>query len=375
MPRVLHLVPQLDPGGVENHLLSLVKALPAHGYQADVAFLRSWMNGMVSAFEASGSRVFDLKMGRRFSFRAIVRLARLLCAGNYELLHTHLPRADWYGVCANMFARRLHISTKHSQSYSVTSPFGRLVGKFNERFIVHSVAISEYLRAYYMCQRIVQDPNRITTIHYGINRDEFLSSLGLNPAQAVRSELGIPADALVIGSVGRLVAEKEVLGLLKAFALVTGVIDNVHCLLVGDGPQRAELEAWAAVGGLEHHVTFAGYRRDVARLMAAMDVFTLNSRREAFGMVLLEAMALGLPVVSTTTGSIPEIVVEDVTGHLVTAGDERQLASRLIELLRSPEKRQAMGNAGRQRAETEFSVSRMVEKTIDVYRSVMEQPR
>jgi len=185
----------------------------------------------------------------------------------------------------------------------------------------------------------------------------------------VRAELGIPPHAFVVGSVGRLVREKNQAALVAAMTPLLS--STVRLVLVGDGPEREALaRAVAALGERAPWVQLLGARTDVPELMAAFDLFALSSDSEGLPLVIVEAMASGLPVVSTAVGGIPAVVVEEVTGALVHAGDVGALSARLGDLAASPTLGVSWGTEGRRRALARYSADRMVDDYFAVYERV-----
>jgi glycosyltransferase involved in cell wall biosynthesis len=178
---------------------------------------------------------------------------------------------------------------------------------------------------------------------------------------AVRGELGIGAGAWVMGTVGRLAAEKDQALLLRAAAPL--LIDDRLLVLVGDGPERGRLQALAADLGVAARVRLLGARSDVARVLAALDVFALTSRMEGLPVALLEAMASGLPVVATAVGAIPTVL----GGHGLLGGEEGTLRAHLAALAAAPDRARALGAEGRRRVEAHFSLARMVERYWALY--------
>ncbi|MFW6193864.1 MAG: glycosyltransferase, partial [Gemmatimonadota bacterium] len=142
---------------------------------------------------------------------------------------------------------------------------------------------------------------------------------------------------------------------------------NAHLLLVGDGPERFVIESLIDGLGLDNRVHLLGLRSDVADLLAGSDLFLLSSVSEAASLSILEAMAVGLPVVATRVGGNPEVVVEGETGHLVPPGDLEAFADRVVELLRRPDLRRRMGEAGRRRVRTEFHLDRVADRYLRLY--------
>jgi glycosyltransferase involved in cell wall biosynthesis len=168
-------------------------------------------------------------------------------------------------------------------------------------------------------------------------------------------------DAPIVGFAGRLVPIKGVDVLLRAAAALPGV----RLEIAGDGPERARLEAMSV------DATFLGWRPTIDDALGRWDIFALPSREEAFGIAALEAMAAGLPVVASRVGGLPELVRSGLTGLLVRPDDPAALAGALAELVSDPSRRAAMGQAGRDRAATDFSVARMVAATAALYEELL----
>ena len=189
---------------------------------------------------------------------------------------------------------------------------------------------------------------------------------------AARAELGLPAGAFVVGTVGRLVREKNQAALVRAMAPLLSATRRL--VIVGDGEERAAVErAVAALGDKSPFVALLGARSDTPRIYAALDVFALSSDSEGLPLVIVEAMASALPVVSTAVGGIPAVVVEGVTGALVPAGDVNALSARLAQLAASPTLGVTWGTEGRRRALARYSAERMVNDYFAVYERIQRR--
>jgi glycosyltransferase involved in cell wall biosynthesis len=171
--------------------------------------------------------------------------------------------------------------------------------------------------------------------------------------------------------VGRLTPQKDPLAFVELIATVRRERPDVHGVIVGDGPLRADVERAVAARGLGAWCRVLGARDDVAALLAALDVFVLTSISEGFPFVVLEAMALERPVVATAVNGVPEIVEPGVTGALVERGDGQALARAVLDTLADAERARAMGRAGRRRVQTCFTASRMVAETAAFYRDLL----
>jgi glycosyltransferase involved in cell wall biosynthesis len=179
-------------------------------------------------------------------------------------------------------------------------------------------------------------------------------------AAELRAQLGIGADTFVVGTVARLQDDqhKRVSDLVRALALMSKQASVCHLLVVGDGGERPKLEALAESLGVRQQVSFCGHRDDVGNFYAIMDAFALVSGREGFGLVIAEAMFCGLPVVGSNIGGIRDIVVHGETGMLVPVFDPAAIAAALVDLQADAHRRQALGQAGRLRAESHFGAER-----------------
>ncbi|HEX5872499.1 MAG TPA: glycosyltransferase [Longimicrobium sp.] len=225
------------------------------------------------------------------------------------------------------------------------------------RWVDRVVLNAGAMRAPFLAGDPSLDPSRVVTILDGVRAPVR----GREPG-AVRRELGIPADALVVGSVARLAGQKRFDRLLRALALLP---EPVHCIIAGDGPAMEGIRAVAAELGMADRVHLAGFRRDVGDVLDAMDVFAVSSDREGFANAMLEAMAFGIPVVSTDVSGARE-ALDAAPGEpragIVTGFDEAELAEAIGGLLRDGDARRRMGDAARERAERRFGEGRFLDE-------------
>jgi glycosyltransferase involved in cell wall biosynthesis len=183
----------------------------------------------------------------------------------------------------------------------------------------------------------------------------------------------IPPGARVVGTVGRLGPEKQHRLLLEAFADTSRRVSNTHLVIAGDGPMRDDLAATARRLGLAESVHFLGFREDVPRVLAAMDVFCLPSLFEGISNALLEAMAMARPCVATAVAGNKALIRDGVEGLLVLPSEAKALADALMTLLEDRPRAAALGAAARKRVEQEFTVERMLDGYAEAYRSVLEK--
>ena len=209
--------------------------------------------------------------------------------------------------------------------------------------------------------------NRVHVIHNGLDPQPYLT-----PAQSdLRKELGLQPRDLLLGFVGQLDERKGLAWLLPAFVQTQRQLAHAHLILVGEGAMRNEIKDFAQANGLQHHIHLLGFRRDIDEIMKNLTLLVLPSLWEGFGIVLLEAMAAGKPVVTTNVSSMPEIVQDRITGRVVAVKNENALADAFIEILNDKALAARWGQEGRQRVLQHFTIDHMV----DQYETLFQQQR
>jgi glycosyltransferase involved in cell wall biosynthesis len=209
----------------------------------------------------------------------------------------------------------------------------------------------------YLVDELGYPDNKIRVILYGVDPALF----DTNTDRSVLAEFGIPEGDPVVGILAVLRPEKDHATLFRAARIVINQMPRARFLIIGDGPMRPQLEAVCSDLRITSNVHFAGTRGDVARLLCAIDVFTLSSMNvECLPFALLEAMACARPAVCTAVGGVPEMINHGETGYLVPPKDPQQLAARLVNLLSDPETARRLGRAARDRIESKFTLDRSV---------------
>jgi glycosyltransferase involved in cell wall biosynthesis len=363
--RVLHVHKLRGVSGSENHLLALLPALRASG--VDARFLGLDVPGTSAEFYARldelGVPSAHVRCGADLSPRMARDVVRAVRAEQPDLLHTHLVHADVYGAIAARALRVPFVSTRHNDDRYLLGPF-RFVDRAFARGARRLIAISDAVRDFLV--QAGHDRGKLVTIHYGLDELPPAGS-GLTPEAA-----GIPEGVPLLLAVGRLIAQKDHATLLRAFAGVRDRHPLARLAILGSGPLEVETRAHVGALGLDDAVTLPG-RLEIRSWLERADVFVHSSRWEGFGIVLLEAMLAALPIVATRVSAVPEVVVDGETGLLVEAGDADAFAVALDRLLGEPELAHRLGEGGLARARAEFSVARMAERTLAVYRGAAEQ--
>ena len=363
MARVLHVVLSLQPGGAERLVIDLCQRLVG---QIDSAVCcldepGSWAGEL----RASGIEVIALH--RRPGFRPSLarRVAETAGSVNARVLHCHQYSAFVYGAMAQLARPGLGlIVTEHGRLDA--TPAGRRRQMANRLLNVlpgRVFAVCAELRA-----RLIEEgfpAGRVHVTHNGI--DPGLDA-GREQRGHARNSLGLDGDELVIGAVGRLDKVKGYATLITAVEALRRQGVSARLVIVGDGPERAELASRVRAAGLDGVVLMLGYRADVRDLLPAFDLFVNSSIYEGVSLTLLEAMAASLPVIATRVGGTPEVVDDGVTGVLIPAGSPTALEAAAARLLSDPRQRQIFGQNGRTRVLRCFGIDAMVRRYADVYR-------
>ena len=364
--RLLHLLSGGTVGGCEQHVLSLLAGLDRDRYDPSVAFFVAEPDDaapMAPAFRAAGVRVFDLGARRRADPGALLRLGRLIRRGRFDVVHAHSLQAELAAVLWTRFLGHVPVvlrTVHNTDDFYVRQPYAtlaRLSAHGLDRIVVISDAVGRYLRD---SARLPE--HKIVRIHYG-----------LDPTPFARNGHAPRDRPPTIGVVARLAPQKGHRVLFDALPRVLARVPETRVRVVGHEELStvAELRAYAAARGVADHVEFEGFRADVPALLHELDLFVLPSLWEGFGLVLLEAMAAGRPVVATAVGPVPEVVADGETGLLVPPGDPAALAEAILRVLGDPGLAERLGRAGRDRVQRTFRLEQMVARTDALYRELL----
>src|SRR5437764_2111715 len=256
-----------------------------------------------------------------FDLLALARLVRLVRDGTFDIVHSHLFRADIYaGLAVRQLGERrpLLVSTRHNDDRFFLNPFVGIVHYMISARQDLIIAISDHI-ARFTVSRGVRDPSRVRRVYHGIEPmvTRALEQDGLR----IRAELGLGPEDFIVGNVGRLALQKGQRHLIAAMPLLLERVPRAHAVIAGGGDLEEFLKDLAEEMGVAERVHVLGPRKDVPALMHAIDVFAMPSIWEGFGLVLLEAMAAARPIVASRVATIPEVVIQGETGLLVPPGD------------------------------------------------------
>jgi glycosyltransferase involved in cell wall biosynthesis len=379
--RVLHVITRLVPGGADENTLATVEGLDKSLYEVDL--LIAGQSDFAFAAKTQATRLIILnELVRELKWfldvKALVKLVRIIRRHRYHIVHTHTAKAGMLGRLAGFIVKTpLVIHTLHGSTFHESlSPWRRRWYRFLERMAAAAttqfVTVGEDLRSIYLDARVGQ-ADRYVTIRSGFQLQRFqLSELEVQErGRRTRASLGITDQEAVIGTAGRLEARKGHNFFLQTAQKVLQQRGQVIFLLAGEGPAHRDLVELAKRLGVEQRVRFLGYRYDIEDVMAAMDVFVLTSLWEGLPRVIVQAAALGKPIVTFDIEGVREVVVDGDNGYVVPLRDVSGLADRVAWLVKDQTTARQMGERGRQRVTAEWDVQNMVHRISELYRHLL----
>jgi glycosyltransferase involved in cell wall biosynthesis len=364
--RVLYFITELNVGGAERALARLLVGLDRGRFTPSVACLYGSDSTVADQIRALDVPVVDLGMSHKWRFDALGRLYLLLRDERPAILHTWLFHANIPGRMVGRLAQ-VPIIINSERTMGMESRLRYRLNRMTHSLVDRVVCVSPKV-ADFVVGQVGIPRHKVVVIPNGVDLADFAY---LPDKLAARAALGLSAcrsaDRLVLGTVARLQPVKRLDVLLRALVW----LGSAHTVIVGYGPEERRLKALAEELGLQERVHFVGPQRDVVPWLAAMDVFVLSSDWEGMPNAVLEAMACGLPVVATSVGGTPDVVVDGGTGLLVPPRDSLALADALRALAADADRRRGMGIAGRQRVVLCFSAERMVARTEALYEELL----
>ena len=375
--RILHVITTLSQlGGAENHLLSLTREQNAQGHAVDIA----WLIGdgeLADRYRAVGTnRVFKASLDKPWqAFSAIATLRREISKQTYDVVHTHLMKSNAIGGIAARLASATpaSISTKHCDDfYLKRPPIGWIHGAMSRLLDDHVICISDHVLQFVRRYGHVPE-NRSSRIYYGFDQRSYPV---VEPVD-VRTEFDLPSNAFVFGTIGRLTEQKNHLFLLPAFAKIVDVYPDARLLFVGSegySPEyRKRVEEKIAELDLGDKVILTGWLDDAYAIMAGLDCMLLASQWEGLGVVFIEAVNLGVPVISLRASAVPEVVRDGIDGFLVEPGDGEGLHAAMTRMIEDHDAIVARTSVeGPAHIARKFTVENMVGQTLDVYRAALD---
>ena len=383
--RVVHIITRFDKGGSAENTFLTVRDLDKNRY--DVVFIkgaspqenlgeleyRAVEANLVAAREHHVRLICLRHLVRDLQpfsdLAAFFSLLRIIRREKPHIVHTHTSKAGILGRWAAYFCRvPIIVHTPHGHVFwgyfhSWQTRLFILLERWTGRITNAIVTLTPQEKADHLRFHIAPE-DKFTVIHSGVDLGGFLAHRS-DPAET-KASLGIPQEMIVVGTVGRLTAVKGQEVLIRTASELIRQGENIFLVFLGDGELRLHLEQLATRLGIAGYVCFLGWRSDVARIMAVCDIFCLPSRNEGMGKVLVEAMAMGIPIIASDIGGIKDIVRPEENGLLIPVGDAAVWAEAISGLCRDPERPRRMGDAGKQMA-PHYGAEAMIKKIDQLY--------
>ena len=382
MISVMHVITRLTVGGSSENTVSIIEELQRFGYASTLVLGPQSEGPTVEDARRRGCRIVELDgMVREVSpardVAAVLQLYRLFRRERPAIVHTHTSKAGFVGRFAAWLAGVPAV---------IHQPHGHIFYGYWSRPRTAMFVALERVAAHWTDTMIALTPREIEEhLERGIGRAEQYAVVpsgvptralreGAASRAEARARLGLPADAYVVAGVGRFVPIKGFDLLVAALGDLVAQVPNAHVVLIGDGVERGALEAQAAALGVTARLHISGAVTDVVGLLPAADVLAAPSRNEGMGRVLVEAMALGLPVVGTRVGGIGDVILDGECGLLVPPEDPAALAAALIDLGQDLGRRAKLGEGARPRAE-DFSITVAAMAMRSIYDALVQSRR
>ena len=389
--KVIHVITRFDKGGSAENTFITVRDLDKARY--DVVLVKGASppgNSGDLEIEAVQANVNTVRRHhvRLICLRHLVRdlqpfsdlatffsLLRIFRREKPHIVHTHTSKAGILGRWAAWFCRvPIIVHTPHGHVFwgyfkSWQTRLFILLERWTAKVTTAIVTLTPQEKEDHIRFRIGPE-EKITVIHSGVDLQTFQADL-YQPSET-KVLLGIPPEMTVVGTVGRLTLVKGQEVLIRAASELIRRGEKIFLVLLGDGELRRDLEELSLRLDIAEFVRFLGWQPDVARVMAAFDIFCLPSRNEGMGKVLVEAMAMGKPIIASSVGGIPDIVRSGENGILVPVGDAAAWAEAIIRLCRDSEKRRRMGDAGMQMA-PRYNSEEMIKRIDRMYGKLLNK--
>jgi glycosyltransferase involved in cell wall biosynthesis len=391
--KVAHIITRFDKGGSAENTYLTARGLDENRYAVTVVTGPSWESQMTETESEAVNRNLRELNGRHITVItmpelirkisplcdtiSLVKLTALFKRERPHIVHTHTSKAGILGRWAAFLAGvPVIVHTPHGHVF-----WGYFTRMITEVFVILEkvtalitdkiITLTEQEKRDHLKARIASE-SKFTTIHSGVNIDRFFNVSADNTA--MKKSLSIPENFFVVGTVGRLTAIKGHRYLIEAARRVVDFRRDTAFVLLGDGELLDDLKDMTAALGIKENVKFPGWRPDVAEVMSVFDIFLLPSLNEGMGRVLVEAMAMGKPVIASDAGGISDVVIHGKNGLLVPAADPVALSSEIQSLMNDPEKRKQMGHVGKRTA-VRYSADSMVRKIDRLYVELLREKR
>ena len=372
--KLLWMIDSLGSGGAEHLLPGIMENISKEKFSQRVCVLQVRENNPVAeTIKTLGFPVDLVFVPNLRNPKNIPNLLKYLRQHQPDVVHTQLEFSDTLGSLATKLLKIPSVSTLHTldapEKSDRTYWRHRLMWTSLRHYADRVISVSDSARQQQI-QAGALPPEHIITLYNGINLVPFVPEGHPHPKK-IRAQFGIPEDGFLMISVAVLRKPKGIQYMLDAMPQIVGAQPNAYYLIVGDGENMTALQEQRQALGLENHVRFAGFRSDIAALLAASDLFVHPTLDDALPTVLIEAMGAEKPLVASAVGGVPELLEDQVNGILVPPTDVNALAAACLKLIEDPARAAQMAQAGRKIANEKFSIATQIEKLENLYEELI----
>ncbi len=353
MIRVLHTESSFELGGQELRIVNKLLALKNKGFS--VGLVASNQSEIYKLAKKKSIPLYNLTLKKR-KLSTLLKLKKIVIENKVDILHTHSSRDSWYGAFIKLICPKIKlVRTRHISTKISNDPFTKFLYRIPDFIITTGEKVRKQMIVY---NKI--DANKILSIPTGVDLSKF------DPKNVIPSLE--KNHIFLLGTISILRSWKGHTYLLEAISKVVKKIDNIKCVIIGDGPQRDNLSKLVNDLNIQNYVEFLGYRKDIPSILASLDLLVHPSiAHEGLPQVILQALAMEKPVIATDVGSVSEVIKNNFTGILIEPCNSDQLAKAILTIIQSPDKGKNLGKEGRKLVEKSYSFDYMIEQIMRVY--------
>lgn len=373
--KILYVIENIFFGGGERAFAQFINELDKEKYEIYVGCLPG---GIFEGKIKNSARILHFNFRNKFNLGLVYQLVKIIKEKDIQIVHSQGGRADFFARVAARIAKVPAVVSTVAmpvEGYDVgllRKAVYVMFDRFSERFVDRFIVVSETLRERLIKKHRIPS-EKIVKICNGIEAEDY--HIDSEFGYKIKDEFSIEPDAKLIGTVGRLVWQKGLTYFIQAIKHIVDselqIAGKIKFLIIGEGNERKSLEKLVMKLGIENNVIFTGFRKDVKEILQALDIFVLPSIREGQPIILLEAMAMGKPIVATDIEGVNETVVDGLTGILLPPRDPHLLAEAIMYSLKDSKKAQEMGQAGRKIAEEKFNLKDKIKQHAQLYETII----
>lgn len=360
---ILHIDPEKKWRGGQQQVYYLHEALVKKGFNSTLICNPS--SELQKKCNSNNLPFKTILMLGEIDIISAIRISQFCRKNKISIIHSHSAHAITIGILVKLFYSKVKLIAVKRVDFPIKKNIFSKI-KYNNKRIDKIVCISEFIKSVLINDGISEE--KLLTIRSGVDISKFANVF---PDSDFKVSLGVKKDSFLIGTVAAFAGHKDYPNLINSFREVKDKINNLTLCCIGDGPIFENIKKQAKDLNLEKDIIFTGFRIDIGIFLKSFDLFVLASKKEGLGTSLIDAMAVGLPIVSTNTGGIPELIKNGENGILVDPQNPTQLANAIIDLINNSDKRNKLSENSLRYA-NEFSIETTINKNISLYKSLID---